>query len=342
MVERAVSGRESLIDAFLARAGWEHAVRRPLAGDASFRRYERVTLDGRSAVLMDAPPPKESVLPFIAMTRHLRALGYSAPALYAKDGAAGLLLLEDLGDSTYAQALVNGADKTMLYEAAIDVLIDLHGRPESVAIPPGLPEYDEARLQIEAELLTDWYMARVLNRPTDAAVKRAYQEIWHSLVPITRRAGRTLVLRDFFADNLVWLPDRKDVQNVGLLDYQDAVASSPAYDLMSLIEDARRDMEPALEAHLLTRYRAGRPAIDDDAFRAAYVVLAAQRHCKVIGIFTRLYVRDGKAQYLGHIPRLWRLLERACREPLLQPLREWLDRNVPAAARRAPHPEPAL
>ena len=331
--------RDTQIEAFLARCGWADATRRPLAGDASFRRYERLSRGRDRAVLMDAPPPNEDVRPFIAMTRHMGALGYSAPALYGEDVAAGLLLLEDLGDATYARALAGGADKATLYAAAVDVLIDLHARPESVAVPPWLAEYDEARLLTEAELLTDWYMPRLFGQPTSAAAKETYRKIWRTLVPLTRGAGRTLVLRDFFADNLMWLPERGGRAAVGLLDYQDALAGSPAYDLMSLIEDERRDMDAALEADLLVRYQAGRPRLDPGAFRAAYTVLSAQRHCKNIGIFTRLFVRDGKPGYLVHIPRMWRLLERTCRDPLLKPLQDWLDRHIPADRRRAPQPE---
>jgi len=337
-----MSERDRLIDDFLARAGWADAIRRPLAGDASFRRYERVTRADLTAVLMDAPPPKEDVRPFVAMTRHLRALGYSAPELLAEDAAAGLLLLEDLGDATYGRALAEGADKRVLYEAAVEFLVDLHARPESATVPAWLQPYDESRLLTEAELLTDWYMPRVFGRPTAPSIKQAYQDIWRALAPVTRAAGRTLVMRDFFADNLVWLPKRPGIQKVGVLDYQDALAGSPAYDVMSLIEDARRDTDAALERHLLDRYRSARPEIDHAAFHAAYVVLAAQRHCKVIGIFTRLHVRDGKPGYLAHIPRLWRLLERACREPLLAPLRTWLDDAIPAGARKMPMSEPVI
>jgi aminoglycoside/choline kinase family phosphotransferase len=337
-----MSERDRIIDEFLARAGWTDAERRPLAGDASFRRYERVRRGEKFAVLMDAPPPKEDTRPFVAVTRHLQALGYCAPELYAEDAAAGLLLLEDLGDATYGRVLAEGADRATLYDAAVDLLVDLHAKPESATVPVWLPPYDEARILVEAELLTDWYMPLMFGRPTDAGVKRAYQDIWRGFLPILQASGRTLVLRDFFADNLMWLPGRPGVKKVGLLDYQDALAGSPAYDLMSLIEDARRDIDPALEARLLARYRAARPAIDHDAFRAAYVILAAQRHCKVIGIFTRLSVRDGKAGYLVHIPRLWRLLERACRDPLLAPLAHWLDDAIPAAARKMPEPEAAL
>lgn len=336
-----MSERAAEIERFLAIAGWAGAARRPLAGDASFRRYDRVSREGHIAVLMDAPPPKEDVRPFVAITRHLQTLGYSVPTVMAEDAALGLLLLEDLGDATYTRALAAGTDEAMLYRAAVDVIADLHAKPAAITIPEGLPEYDAARLLTEAELLVDWYVPRQLGRPIDAAAKNAFRDIWHALVPIMERAGRTLVLRDFHADNLIWLPERGRLRNCALLDYQDAVAGSPAYDLMSLIEDARRDMAEGLEAQLLERYRAQRPGIEWPAFQAAYAVLAAQRHCKVIGIFTRLCVRDGKDHYLAHIPRVWRMLERACQDPLLAPLRDWLDTHIPAVRRHAPIPEKA-
>ena len=334
-----MSERAADIERFLSISGWAGAVRRPLAGDASFRRYDRVSRAGRIAVLMDAPPPKEDVRPFVAITRHLQTLGYSVPTVLAEDAALGLLLLEDLGDATYTKALAAETDEEMLYTAAVDVIADLHAKPAAITIPTGLPEYDAARLLAEAELLVDWYMPHQLDGPTDEAAKTSFRHIWRALGPIMEGAGRTLVLRDFHADNLIWLPERGRLRNCALLDYQDAVAGSPAYDLMSLIEDARRDMSTGLENRLLERYREGRPGIDWPAFRAAYSVLAAQRHCKVIGIFTRLCVRDGKPHYLAHIPRVWRMLERACQDPLLAPLRDWLDTHIPAARRNAPIPE---
>ena len=332
----SMSDRAADIDGFLASAGWVGATRRPLAGDASFRRYDRVSRGGKVAVLMDAPPPKEDVRPFVAITRHLQTLGYSVPTVLAEDATLGLLLLEDLGDATYTKALASGTDEEALYTAAVDVIADLHAKPEAITIPTGLPEYDAVRLLTEAELLVDWYVPRRMGRPLDEASKGAFRDIWRALAPIMEGAGRALVLRDFHADNLIWLPERGRLRNCVLLDYQDAVAGSPAYDLMSLIEDARRDMADGLETQLLERYRAQRPGIDWPSFRAAYVTLAAQRHCKVIGIFTRLSVRDGKGHYLMHIPRCWRMLERACQDPLLAPLRDWLDTHIPAALRNTP------
>lgn len=329
-----MTGRERLIGDFLARAGWGEAGRGTLAGDASFRRYDRLTgKDGR-AVLMDAPPPQEDVRPFLAIARHLLAMGYSAPRILAADEQAGLLLLEDLGDDTYTRLLAKGHDEQALYTLAIDLLIDLHKRPD--AIPAALPAYDDARFLAEARLLTDWYMPAVGPAPSDTALAD-YAEVWGRLLPLSRRVPETIVLRDFHVDNLMLLP-RDGLAACGLLDFQDAVAGPVVYDPMSLLEDARRDIDPGMIRALRARYLAAFPEQDAADFDAAWAVLAAQRHAKVIGIFTRLCKRDGKPHYLHHIPRVWRLLEAAVRHPALAPLADWLDRHIPRHIRAVPAP----
>ncbi|MBT3989785.1 MAG: phosphotransferase [Rhodospirillaceae bacterium] len=323
-----MSERQKQIDVFLNNAGWAGATRRPLAGDASFRRYERVERGGEIAVLMDAPPPEEDVRPFVNITRHLLSLGYSAPSLMAEDIDAGFLLLEDLGDATFTNALAAGVDETQLYQAAVDVLVDLHGRDVSQSIPDHIEPYDEEKLLAEASLLTDWYLPGVSGGDVSDETIESYLAVWRDLVRDIAGARETLVLRDFHADNLMWLPERDGVAKCGLLDYQDALVGSRAYDLMSLLEDARRDIDPHLSVQLMNSYLQAFPDIDKPAFKAAFIVLAAQRHCKVIGIFTRLAMRDGKVDYLAHIPRVWRLLERACRAPELATLKDWLDTNI--------------
>ena len=333
-----MADRAALIEIFLQEAGWAGAKRNLLAGDASFRRYERVERDGEIAVLMDAPPPQEDVRPFINITTHLRELGYSAPAILAEDTEAGFLLLEDLGDSTFTQALAAGADETALYQSAVDVLVDLHRRPVVSAVPNGVENYDEEKLLSEAALLTEWYLPGILGDEISDLTKNDYQAVWRKLLPEIAASGETLVLRDFHADNLMWLPERDGVARCGLLDYQDAVAGSPAYDLMSLLEDARRDLKPGLTAHLLDNYFAALPETGVDAFKKAYVILAAQRHCKVIGIFSRLANRDGKYDYLAHIPRVWKMLEHACHAPEMATLKDWLDAHIPADKRTSPTP----
>jgi len=330
-----MSERSRQIDDFLADAGWSGASRVILAGDASFRRYERVTLGGKSAVLMDAPPPEEDVEPFLNMTNHLRRLNYSAPEIYADDIFSGFLLLEDLGDATYTNALAGAAEEVELYNNAVDLLIDLHRRPAKIAQPLGIAIYDQQKLMNEVLLFTEWYMPNLLGIKTDPIFRHEYEEIWRHLFGFVERAGRTLVLRDFHADNLMWLPDRPGIGACGLLDYQDAVSGPPAYDLMSLVEDARRDLKPGLEDHILDRYRNAFPDLDWPEFEAIYTILAAQRHCKVIGIFTRLGVRDEKYAYMAHVPRVWKMLERAVSRPLLMPLKTWLDKHVPMDKRKS-------
>ena len=214
----------------------------------------------------------------------------------------------------------------------MDVLIDLHGRAD--VVPPGLPSYGNGRLLDEAFLLPRWYVPAVEGRPASQTARRSYGEAWLSLFPAVHAQPRTLVLRDYHVDNLMRLPGRSGVAACGLLDFQDAVAGPAAYDLMSLIEDARRDLGLGLAGDMLGRYRAAFPDLDGAAFETAYAILAAQRHAKVIGIFTRLSSRDGKPAYLPHIPRVWRLLEAALEHPALAPVRDWFDRH--AAARGVP------
>ncbi|MEO5375593.1 MAG: phosphotransferase [Alphaproteobacteria bacterium] len=328
--------RGERIRQFLDRAGWGGARRSTLAGDASFRRYDRLEEEGRRAVLMDAPPPQEDVRPFVRVARHLAALGLSAPRILAEDEVNGLLLLEDLGDDTYTRRLARGDDEAALYRLAVDVLIELHGRPASETVPVGLPPYDDQRLLAEALLLTDWFLPAVTGHATDDAARQAWIDAWTGLFPLARGTPETLVLRDFHVDNLMLLPGRAGVRACGLLDFQDAVAGPAAYDLMSLLEDARRDIDPELIGVLKAHYLAAFPALDREAFAASWAVLAAQRHAKVIGIFTRLCVRDGKPIYLGHIPRVWRLFEAALAHPCLEPVAAWTARFVPTDLRRIP------
>ena len=328
--------RDRQLRGFLAANGWEDARRIPLADDASFRRYERIISDGRRAVLMDAPPDKEDVRPFVHIARHLRTLGYSAPQIYAEDDDLGALLLEDLGDDTFTRMLANGGDERMLYEAAVDLLTDLHRHHIAVAVPNGLAPYDAKELLREAMLLPEWYLRAMRGRAAETAIVKQYAEAWRSLVPVTEAVAQTLVLRDFHVDNLIWLPDRNRVARCGVLDFQDALVGPAPYDLMSLLEDARRDIAPSLVADMKRRYFAALPHFAGREFDAAYAVLAAQRHCKVIGIFTRLAQRDGKYDYLIHIPRVWRLLEAACRHPVLAPVSAWLDQHIPAPSRGIP------
>ncbi len=331
-----MADREAIIRAFLDRAGWAGATRRPLAGDASFRRYDRVTdtAGGRRAVLMDAPPGKEDVRPFLAVDAHLRAQGLSAPEVLAADAEAGLVLLEDLGDALYTRVLDAGeGDEATLYAAAVDVLAALHARP-----PEGLdpPPYDDDLLMAEVALFIDWFLPAATGAAVDDATRDAFRAAWRAVFPLARAAPPRLTLRDYHADNLIWLPARAGLRRVGLLDFQDAVLGAPAYDLVSLLEDARRDVAPETVAAMRARYLAARPETDADAFDAAYAMLGAQRNCKIVGIFTRLWRRDGKPAYLDHLPRVWAHLARDLAHPTLAPLRAWFDEAAPPRLRTRP------
>ena len=330
-----MSERSARIEEFLARAGWAGVPRRKLAGDASFRRYERLEAPARRAVLMDAPPPQEDVRPFLAVARILHGLELSAPRILAEDTEAGLLLLEDFGDRTYTRLLAEGGDEAALYALAVDTLIELQRRFES-RLGAALPPYDEARLLTEAALLVDWHLPAVTGRQTAPDLREDYLAAWRAVLPHAAALPPTLVLRDYHVDNLMLLEGRSGIAACGLLDFQDAVLGSPAYDLASLLTDARRDVPAELADAMLRRYLAAFPKGDREAFASAATVLAVQRNCKIVGIFTRLCVRDRKPQYLQHIPRVWRLIERDLGHPALTPVRRWFDRRMSPALRRIP------
>ncbi len=329
--------------AFLARLGWGDAHRARLAGDASFRHYDRLWRGTTSAVLMDAPPPKEDVRPFVAIARWLEAHGFAAPRIIGADLEQGFLLLEDLGDDRYSRVIAaDPALERPLYEAAIDVLAALHRLPVPEALPLAeggahpLPPYDEALYLREVLLFADWYMPAILGRVLTAAERAEFVDLWKAILAEIRDDHRVLVLRDYHADNLMWLPGRgaDAVGKVGLLDFQDAVRGYAAYDLVSLLEDARRDVAPEIAAAMIDRYLAATPAgANADAFRRAYAILGAQRNMKIVGIFTRLLARDGKGHYLALLPRVWGHLARDLAHPALAPMRAWVERMVPDDAR---------
>lgn len=333
MTDRAAS-----IERFLTDAGWGDAERRVLADDASFRRYDRLTRGIERAVLMDAPPPMEDIRPFARVAGLLHDMGLSAPRILARDDTAGFLLLEDLGDDTYTQVLADDGDEAALYELALDALVALHRRFPDIGADHGIPPYDDAALLAEAGLLCDWYMPAVLGRETDASLRAEYDTLWRAAFVEARRVPSTLVLRDYHVDNLIWLPDRKDVAACGLLDFQDALIGPAAYDLVSLLEDARRDVPAALAERLMMRYLDAFPDLDRADLAASCAILGAQRSAKILGIFTRLDRRDGKPVYLKHIPRVWRWLEGDLRHPALAGLSGWFDRAIPAEFRVTPEP----
>jgi aminoglycoside/choline kinase family phosphotransferase len=305
--------------AFLAAAAWSGADIAPLAGDASFRRYFRVHKDGRSAVLMDAPPEHEDSRPFLKVAQHLSDIGFRAPRILAQDLDQGLILLEDFGDARMKEVIeADPASEYAFYAEAIGLLADLHLSP-----PGDLPPYDMAVYQREAGLFPLWY-APAVGLEVDAD---SYAAAWDAaLAPIANDRSVT-VLRDYHAENIMRLDDGM----LGLLDFQDALAGHPAYDIVSLLQDARRDVSPELEAEMIDQYRRRQP-FDD----AAYALLGAQRNAKILGIFTRLWKRDGKPRYLSLQARVWGYLERDLAHPALAPVKSWFDANVPEAARAKP------
>lgn len=315
---------------FLSRNGWGDAEILPLAGDASFRRYFRVVAPGRSAVLMDAPPDKEDIGPFLAIAAELDARGLSAPQALAVDRDLGLLLLEDFGDRLVGPVLRDDpAPECAIYADAIHVLDALAKR----AAPHGLAPYDAAVMQREVRLFTEWYAPATDLAVDEAGFDAAWAAVWGDVLDAVAD-DPVLVLRDYHADNLLLL-DRPGLKRLGLLDFQDALAGHPAYDLVSLLQDARRDVAPELEEAMLAEYLAAGSWADPDRFRAHYEILGAQRNTKILGIFTRLWQRDGKANYLAFQPRVWGYLERNLAHPALAPVKQWFDANVPVAARAA-------
>jgi aminoglycoside/choline kinase family phosphotransferase len=329
-----VTERAALIDRFLASAGFGAAKRLPLPGDASFRHYVRLTGGPEPALLMDAPPDREDVRPFVAVAQHLAALGFSAPRILASSVEEGLVVVEDFGDATFTRLLAKGVDERALYELAVDTLIALHRLPSVRTTAIEVPPYDDERFLAEARLLPDWYAPAALGGPLPECAVTDYETLWRAAFPLTRKAPETLVLRDFHVDNLMRLAGREDHAACGLLDFQDAVIGPTAYDLASLLEDARRDLAPGLKEAMTERYLAAFPALDSDAFVTASAVLAAQRNAKIVGIFTRLWKRDGKPRYLSYLPRVWGYLERDLAQPALAPVRAWFDANIPAQYRR--------
>ena len=322
------ASRSTEIAAFLAEHKLDETTLVPLADDASFRRYFRVRGGGRGVVLMDAPPAREDLRPFLAIADYLRGLGYSTPEILAADPARGFVLLEDLGDDKLSTLAASGRARRVHYELAVDLLADLHARP----LQPPAPAYDETLLMAEVGLFVDWYVPAALGTALPADAVNAFTQLWRRTLSQYAGAREVLVLLDYHADNLMWLGERRGLAKLGLLDFQDAVIGHPAYDLVSLLEDARLDVDGDLAEAMLSRYIA---ATDRDRapFRTAYAILGAQRNTKIIGIFTRLLARDGKPGYLELIPRVWRYLERDLSHPELGELRQWYDRHVPAQLR---------
>lgn len=363
----SASDREQLRLDFLKGAGLSDAARAALPGDASTRRYERLTTaDGATLMLMDQAPAAESppadpswtpeqrhaagwnavarlsagrIEAFAAVAAQLKSLGLSAPAIPALDAANGLAVLEDFGDDLFARVIEGGADETPLYLAAVDALATLHdaGNPPGVLHGPGgdwpLLTYDETALQGGADLFVEW-LPRLDDRLAfDDAAVADWRAAWAPIVASGAAGASVMAHRDYHAENLIWLPERDGPARVGMIDFQDAVRAHPSWDLHSLLQDARRDVSPALEAEALDRYFARRPGVDRAAFMADYAGLAALNEARIIGIFARLIARDGKPRYRQFLPRMWRHLNANLEQPALAPVARWFDRHVPTEVR---------
>lgn len=309
---------------FLAAHGWPGASIEPLAGDASSRRYFRVRRGTDRAVLMDAPLPNQDPRPFLSVAHWLRDRGFRVPTIHAADVGRGLVLLEDFGDARMREAIdADPAAAPPLYAAAIDLLVELRGHTAAAE----LRAYDRAELHREAALFVDWYCPAVGIAPDHAAYRAAWDQVFDRALtdtPVT-------VLRDYHAENLMLVGEAR---TLGLLDFQDALAGHPAYDLVSLLQDARRDVEPSIERAMLARYRA--VTGEGAAFLDAYHVLGAQRNTKILGIFTRLWRRDAKPRYPALCPRVWCYLERDLAQPVLAPVAQWFDAAIPRERRGDP------
>jgi len=308
---------------FLARNGWAGAEILPLAGDASFRRYFRVVAPGRQAVLMDAPPPNEDPRPFLHVAQHLSSLGFCAPAILAADLDHGLVLLEDFGDARMRE-VVDAAPESerRVYADVVALLAELHKHP-----PAELPPYSRVELHREAGLFTEWY-APAVDLTIDVA---SYRAAWDSAFAALEDGPRVTVLRDYHAENIMLIEGQQGPAALGLLDFQDALVGHPAYDLVSLLQDARREVSPALEREMRALY--AQAASPNPGFEDAYAILGAQRNAKILGIFTRLWKRDGKPRYLAYLPRVWGYLERDLGHPALAEVAVWFADNVPMAKR---------
>ncbi len=362
--------RPEQMHAFIKAAGWTGAELHPLAGDASTRRYVRLARRGHTAMLMDQPrgaetsacPPDASdterrklgynamarlagpdCRPFAALSAFLRAQGLSAPEILAHDYDAGFLLIEDFGDGRFADLIAGGKPEQPFYEAAIDALADFHrvAAPRTLAVPGAgavhLLGYDPVAMEAEVLLLTEWFYPAAAGKPIGDVARDEFVAAWRKALGQLRTATPVVVLRDYHAENLMWLGDRQGVARAGLLDFQDALAGSAAYDLISLTEDARREVSVDLAGAMTERYIDLRcrmdPAFDKDAFRFAAALLAAQRNTKIVGIFSRLWKRDGKPRYTQYLPRMWGYLDRDLSHPALAELKAWFDRHIPRAWR---------
>jgi aminoglycoside/choline kinase family phosphotransferase len=332
-------------------AQWKAAACEPLTGDASARKYFRLRTEGQTAILMDASRVPDSVAPFIHIARHLRQIGFSSPKIFARESDTGLLLLEDFGDASFAKLLEKGGGDASspiishkrgtrdegvaatvcdgaaqlhekLFTLATDVLIALHQHPQ--AVPENLREYHPEKMLEDIELFVQWRTPNIT-----ALEKEDFRAAWRKVLPLAHRVPASLLLRDYHVANLMLLPNRTGIQQAGLLDFQDAYRGPVTYDLISLLEDARRDVPETLQKKLFARYLAAFPALDREIFETSLAILAAQRHTRVLGIFERLARHEGKLDYRRlHSPRVERRLRHALKHPILADVKTWMERHA--------------
>ena len=326
--------RDSLKFEFLKSCNLGVVQRLPIKADASYRRYERIIQsDGKTFIFMDAPPDKEKTLPFISVARFLNDNGFSAPSIIKSDIENGFILLEDFGDESFTKvlsensSLSNKVTETEMYENAIDTLISLHNVSY---IDSGLENYDDSILIKESLRFIEWYVSIINGEKLSKIVQEEFVIILKHLISSTRSIPKVVVLRDFHVDNLMFLENRSGIKKVGLLDFQDAVVGSAAYDIVSLLEDARRDVSPQLADHLISRYLKSFPKIHRKDFQAAYSIFGIQRNLKIIGFCAAQAAKHKNPYYLSLLPRVWRYINQDLKHPLLLPMKNWLTKVLPA------------
>ena len=326
--------RENEQKHFLRSQGLTQANQMILAADASFRTYYRIQQDNKSWVLMDAPPTKENTQKFVAIAKYLRGIGINAPQIFGQDEKNGFLLIEDFGDQKFSTILKasDHKEENRLYQAAISLLLAL----QETSPPSWLPRYSTEILMEEVGLFIDWFWPMVKLSPITSSALGAYRKAWTDILASTHTQENVLVLRDFHVDNLMLIPGRIGPEQIGVLDFQDALSGSPIYDLVSLLEDVRRDVRTDLVRDLKHHYLASQK-LEASKFNYIYAALSAQRNTKILGIFTRLWRRDGKSQYLELLPRTWGLLDHSLKNPALSPLQQWFGEYFPQSARTLSH-----
>ncbi len=320
--------REKKKEDFLKKYNYDKFDKKLIAGDASFRKYQRILLDdNKTLVLMDAPPKFEKINPFISIAEYLLSLGFSAPKIFHYDIINGFMILEDLGNDTYTKLLEKNYNEEKLYSLATSVLIEVHKSVAKRNIPEFIPPFNYKRIINEVSLLHEWYFPLVKRKPIYSSVQE-YINVWNNLIKASISFKSSLIFFDYHIDNLLLLSDRPGYKACGLLDFQDATFGPVTYDLMSLLEDARRNVNPEIVNKMKFKYLDSFPEIKKDDFETSWAIMSAQRHLRVLGTFARLKIRDNKNEYVRHIPRLWGYLDVSLKHPILKELKTWLDKNL--------------